>query len=185
MQELGAAFLHNTEGGGDTTCCRGKCQLNPASRCGTEKVQELHCRKPGQAKGIEVIIKHVHSGDTRLKQITCADLSRVSPSRHFSAVRREAVQGRTKHRLSHAKRAVLTATTKLQAGVGTEQGQRTTFWGLCLPWLILRDLCFGHHIASIIFAYDITSVEEAAYSWAVASSHQIQLQTWLRKQAFN
>lgn len=82
----------------------------------------------------------------------------------FSAVRRGAVQSRTKHRLSHAKRAVLTASTKLQAGVGAELEQRTTFRGLCLPCLVLRDLCFRHHIPGIIFAYDITSVEEAAHS---------------------
>lgn len=82
----------------------------------------------------------------------------------FRAVRREAVQGRTKHRLSRARSTVLTATAKLQAGMGAELGQRTTFRGSCLPWLILRGLCFGHHIAGIIFAYDITSVEEAAYS---------------------
>lgn len=82
----------------------------------------------------------------------------------FSAVKREAVQGRTKHRFSHAKKAVFTVTTKLQAGMGAELGQRTTFRVLCPPCLILRGLCFGHHIAGIIFAYDITSAEEAPYS---------------------
>jgi len=82
----------------------------------------------------------------------------------FSTVRREAVQGRTKHRLSRAKRAVLGVTAKLQAGVGAVPGQRATFWGLCLPWLLLRGVCFGHRITGIAFAYDITSVEEAAYS---------------------
>lgn len=123
-------------GGGDTTCCRGKSQLNPAQSCRAEKVQERCCRKQ-RAEGFEVVIKHVHDGDIRLKQIMCGAQQGFTFS-PFSTVRRDAVQGRTKHRFSHAERAVLTATAKLQAGVGAELGQRTAFKGLCLLWLILR-----------------------------------------------
>lgn len=81
-----------------------------------------------------------------------------------------------KHRLLRAGGSGLAATAELHAGVGAELGLLVRFWGSCLPQLVLRGLCFGHHIVSIIFEYDITSVEEAAYSSAVASSHQIQQQ---------
>lgn len=63
--------------------CRGKSQLNLAQSCKAEKLQELCCRKQ-RVEGTEVVMKHMHDGDIRLKQITCMDLSRVSPSRHLA-----------------------------------------------------------------------------------------------------
>lgn len=83
------------------------------------------------------------------------------------------LKARTKQGLPRAGGTGLTATTEPHAGVGAELELLMRFWGSCLPQLTVRGLCFGHHIVSIISAYDITSAEEAAYSSAVASSHPI------------